>query len=194
MRYKHSSLYRKHLLTFFLILCLFLQVTAQYAEAEEKRARTLPGKAEPIEIVSDRLDAYNESRLVVFSGNAIATQGNRVIKADRLLLYYSKNPDDPKLIAAEAFGRRGELERVEAKGRVVVTEGERMVSGNEAVFYQDTRKIIMTGDAVMREGDNVIRGEKIVVFLNENRGVVESDGNKRVTATIYPRETREKKK
>ena len=51
----------------------------------------------------------------------------------------------------------------------------------------------MTGNAVMHEGANIIRGERIVVFLNENRGMVDSSDTKRVTATIYPEETKGKK-
>ena len=70
------------------------------------------------------------------------------------------------------------MERVEANGHVTITEGERIVTGEEAVFDQDARKITMTGDAVMREGANIIRGDRIVVFLDENRGVVESTENR----------------
>jgi lipopolysaccharide export system protein LptA len=88
----------------------------------------------------------------------------------------------------------GNLERVEAKGHVTITEGERVVTGEEGVFEQDIQKITMTGSAVLREGANIIRGDRIVVFLDENRGVVESLENRRVTATIYPKETEEKKK
>ena len=82
---------------------------------------------------------------------------------------------------------------MEAKGHVTITEGERVVTGDEAVFEQDIQKITMTGDAVLREGANIVRGDRIVVFLDENRGVVESVENRRVTATIYPGETQEKK-
>jgi lipopolysaccharide export system protein LptA len=52
----------------------------------------------------------------------------------------------------------------------------------------------MTGDAVLREGANVVRGDRIVVFLNENRGLVDGGENRRVTATIYPGESEEKKR
>ena len=82
---------------------------------------------------------------------------------------------------------------MEAKGHVTITEGERIVTGEEAVFEQDAQKITMTGGAVMREGANIVRGDRIVVFLDENRGVVESAENRRVTATIYPGEQQEKK-
>jgi lipopolysaccharide export system protein LptA len=150
-------------------------------------------KNQPIQIVSDRLEAFNEKKMVVFSGNAVATQGARTIRADRLTLHYKEDNKTPGRPAAVGEGT-GDLERVEAKGRVTITEGERIVTGEEAVFEQDIQKITMTGGAVLREGANIVRGDRIVVFLNENRGVVESSENRRVTATIYPGETGEKKK
>ncbi|HEX7533670.1 MAG TPA: LptA/OstA family protein, partial [Syntrophales bacterium] len=72
-------------------------------------------------------------------------------------------------------------------------QGERVVTGNDAVYYQDTQQIVMLGNAVMREGRNVINGDRIVVFLDEDRGVVESAEKGRVKATIYP-EDKDKKK
>ncbi|MEI8172899.1 MAG: LptA/OstA family protein [Deltaproteobacteria bacterium] len=143
-------------------------------------------KKEPIEITSDRLDAYNDKKLVIFSGNAVATQADRIIKSDRLLLYYRKDVSENKKAVQDNPDDMGELEKIEAKGRVTVIQKQRIVTGDDAVFFQDTQKIIMTGNAVMREGRNVIRGNKIIVFLDEDRGVVESDNKKRVKAIIYP--------
>jgi lipopolysaccharide export system protein LptA len=166
-----------------LILLPFWDLNAKESSAGKK-----PGvdKRQPIQIVSDRLDAYHEKKLVVFSGNAIATQGDRTIKSDQLLFYYRKEPGDQGKKSPKDTGDMGELEKIEAKGNVSVTEGEKIVTGDDAVFFQDTQKIVMTGHAVMREGRNVIRGDKIVVFLDEDRGIVESNENKRVKAIIYP--------
>ena len=72
-----------------------------------------------------------------------------------------------------------------------VVQGDRIVTGEEAVFYEDQQKVVMTGNAVMLDGANVVRGQKIIVFLNEKRGVVEADANKRVTATIYPNDRKD---
>lgn len=155
-------------------------------------------KSQPIEIVSDRLDAYHDKRMVVFSGNAVATQGARTIHADVLTIFYKedKKKEDKKTTGKSAGDAEavGDLERVEAKGHVTITEPNRIVTGEEAVFEQDLQRITMTGDAVLREGANVVRGDRVVVFLDENRGVVESAQNKRVTATIYPGQTQEKKR
>lgn len=148
-------------------------------------------KAQPIEIQSDRLDAYQEKRVVIFSGNAIATQGERKISADRLLIYYKAPSGGPVKKNINDVAAVGDLERLEAQGHVTITETNRIVTGNHAVFHQDSQKIVITGHAVMKEGKNTIRGGKIIVFLDEDRGVVESDERKRVTATIYPDEKRE---
>jgi len=145
----------------------------------------------PIDIQSDRLDAYQEKRVVIFSGNAIATQGDRTIKADRLLIYYKDRSAGTEKKDIKDMGAVGDLERLEAQGHVTITEPNRIVTGEHAIFYHDLQKIVMTGNAVMREGKNVIRGGKIIVFLNEDRGVVESSESKRVTATIYPNEKKE---
>lgn len=179
-----------------IIICLGVLMSALWQPegvSGQSKQRPRVDRDQPIQIVSDRLDAYNEKRMVVFSGNAVATQGARTIRSDRLTLYYKEDRKPSARPAGETEGT-GNLERVEAAGHVTITEGERVVTGDEAVFDQDAQKITMTGGAVMREGANVVRGDRIVVFLSENRGVVESTENKRVTATIYPGDSQEKKR
>jgi len=64
-------------------------LTASYVYAENSLISKQSD--EPMEITSDRMEAFNESKLVVFSGNAMATQGSKILKSDKLLLYYKKN-------------------------------------------------------------------------------------------------------
>ena len=181
-----------------IFICLALLMTlwlGNDARGEDKN-KTVMDRKQPIQIVSDRLDAYHEKHMIVFTGNAVATQGKRTIRADRLTLYYRDDKDKDK--KTEERGKSemegvGGLDRVEAKGNVTITEDNRIVTGDEAIFEQDAQKVTMTGNAVMHEGANIIRGERIVVFLNENRGMVDSSDTKRVTATIYPEETKGKK-
>ncbi len=143
------------------------------------------GEGGPIQITSDRLDAYDDKGLVLFSGNVVATQDNTVIHADELYIYYDKKKSTGKPLAG-ATTDAGKIERIELKGNVTMERDERTVSGDRAIFYNADQKIIVTGNSVMSEGDNVIKGERITVFLEENRGVVDGSGGERVTATIYP--------
>jgi lipopolysaccharide export system protein LptA len=177
------------------ILCtllILLVISISLAKDNAAQINKLSSK-EPIEIVSDRMEAFNEKKLVIFSGNAVATQGDKVMKSDKLLLYYKKEAGKKDKIGAKEMEGTGDLEKIEAKGNVVLTQKERIASGDEAVYLQDSGQIIMTGNAVLREGKNVIKGDKVIVFIDEDRGIVESDPKKRVKAVIYPQEKKENK-
>ena len=179
----------------FLILPLIILLADSILYAKDNSAIiNKVNSNEPYEIVSDRMDAFNEKKLVVFSGNATATQGDKVLKSDQLLFYYKHESGKKDKIGAKEIERTGELERIEAKGNVSVTQGERIATGDEAIYVQESGQIIMKGNAVLREGKNVIKGDRVIVFVHENRGTVESDPQKRVKAKIYPQEKNEIKK
>lgn len=158
--------------------------------AEKTGAESKPKTEEdqPIQIVSDRLEA--DKRTAVFSGNAVATRGDMTLKSDRLSLHYKEGLGGST--GPGGIERKG-LEKIEAKGNVTMVQGDRIVTGDDAVFYQDTQRIVITGSAVLQEGKNIIHGGKVVIFLDENRGIVERTENKRVRATIYPAQKREKR-
>jgi len=198
---KIKGMMRKPVLTL-MLLVMFILMLQGILWGQDNRSKWLKaGDSKPIQIVSDRLDAYKEKDLVQFSGNVIATQGERVIKSDVLMLYFKKKvetqkPDSEKAAHKDTNGssKANDIDRIEAKGNVKITEKDRIVTGEQAVFYNDEQKIIVTGNPVMQEGSNVITGDRIVVLLDENRGVVEGTSGKRVTATIYPEEAKGKKK
>ncbi|MDD5169436.1 MAG: lipopolysaccharide transport periplasmic protein LptA [Syntrophales bacterium] len=176
----------------FILSLLACYVSIVHA-GDVKEGKQTADKKLPIKVTSDMLEAFNDKRLVIFSGNAVAIQGDKIIRADRLLLYYKKAGSRDKAKESQDVEQAGDLERIEAKGHVNVTQGSRIATGEEAVYEQDSQTIIMTGNAVMREGKNVIRGTKITLLMNENRGIVEGQEKKRVTATIYPSENKEGK-
>ena len=174
-----------------LLTAIFIQ-SAGAADRAGSKAVSLKGKG-PIEITSDRLDAYNEEKLVVFSGNVVAMQADKVIRADQLFVYYKKKKGTKGQKSKDFGEEAGELDRIEARGNVRVTQGKKVVTGEHGVLYNDEQKIVMTGNPVMREGDNILKGERIIVLLDEDRGIVESSKEKRVTATIYPDVSKNKK-
>lgn len=178
-----------------LILAAMVLLAAQGTLwGQDNRSQLMKGgENKPIDIVSDRLDAYRDKDLVQFSGNVVATQGERVIQSDTLSLYFKKKTGGAGATAGDA-AKAGDIDRIVAKGNVRITENERIVTGEQAVFHSDEQRIVVTGNPVMREGNNVITGDRVVVLLNENRGIVEGTTGKRVKATIHPDEPKGKKK
>jgi len=181
-------------LWFLLVAMTTALCIAPNSHAVEKKTDEIPSVkgGGPIEIVADRLEAYNAQKLVVFSGNVVVTQTDKILRANQLNVYYKQKEKDGK--TSDKNMETGDLDRIEAKGNVRLTQGEKIVTGDSAVFYNDAQKLIMTGNPVMQEGNNIVRGDKITVLLNENRGIIESSKGKRVTATIHTDESAKNKK
>ena len=144
-----------------------------------------------LKLISDRMEAFNEKKLVIFTGNAIAKQGDRVLKSDQLLLYYKKEPAKNDKVGPMQIEGTGDLEKIEAKGNVSVTQGDRIATGDEGVYYHDTGQIILTGNALLKEGKNSIKGCRVIIYVNEKRGraeVCDQEKKERVKAVLYPPE------
>lgn len=171
-------------------ICLFIIVVALISaiRVHAENNPLIKQSDDPVEITSNRMEAFNEKKLVVFSGNAVATQGNRVLKADQLRLYYKEESGKKNKIGTIETENAGDLEKIEAKGNVSLTQGERVATGEEAVYLRDSNKVVLTGNATLKEGKNMIKGDRVIVFLSENRGIVESNTQKQVKAIIYPQE------
>jgi lipopolysaccharide export system protein LptA len=166
-----------------------------YAQDNSNKQKIIK-KNEPIEISYDRMEAFHEKKMVVFSGNATAIQGDVVLVSDQLFFYYKNEQDKKDKIGTKEIETSGELDKIEAKGNVVITQKERLATSEEASFNQESGQIIMTGNAYLREGKNTIRGCKIIVYTNEERASVvpcTSGKNERVKAVIYPQKNKESK-
>jgi lipopolysaccharide export system protein LptA len=74
---------------------------------------------------------------------------------------------------------------VVAVGGVRIDQGTRWATGGKAVFDQTQRTLVLTENPILHEGPNEVAGDRVVVYLDENRSVVEG-GRKRVKAVLYP--------
>lgn len=157
-------------------------------------------KSEPIDIVSDRMEAFQLKKMVVFSGNVVAIQGDITLKSDQLFVYYKdkekgKNETTKEKVAKRDLETTGDLERIEAKGNVIITQKDMTATGKEAVYYEEKAEIVLTGNPVLKDGNNTIKGCRVIVYVNESRGKVEpcrEENSGRVTAVIHPKEKNKK--
>ncbi len=159
--------------------------------------KSITKKNEPIEITSDRMDAFNEKKMIVFSGDATAIQGDIVLMSDQLFVYYKNEKGEKNKIRTKEMETTGDLDRIEARGNVVITQKEKLASSEEASFNQESGQIVMTGNAFLSEGKSTISGCKVIVYVNEDRGVAlpcTPGKNERVKAVIYPQQNKEGKK
>jgi len=172
------------------IFILFMMIPCAWAQVGLDK-KSITRKAEPIEVVSDKMEAFQEKKMIVFSGNAVATRGDIKLKTDRLSIYYKKPNNKKEKIGKEDIAVAGDLEKIELKGHVIITQKDLSATGEEAVYYQESAQFVMTGNPVLRQGKNVIKGCRVMIFIDENRGKVEqcdTENSGRVTAIIHPQD------
>jgi lipopolysaccharide export system protein LptA len=75
-------------------------------------------------------------------------------------------------------GGSSSIRRLEAKGNVVVTQKDQVVTGETAVFDTRTNLITMLGGVILTQGKNVLRGDRLVVDMTTGVSRVESDSGR----------------
>ena len=135
---------------------------------------------QPIDITSDRVEAYAKDNLIIFKGNVMARQKDIVIYAD-------------SIEAVMIEGAKG-IERVVAGGNVKMQLGRRVANCQRAVFYNLDQKVVLTGEPKLIEVTMSSRRDEIVFDIERNRVEVKGGTGGRGTARIQPGEEFEKKK
>ncbi len=130
--------------------------------------------SEAIEITSRRLEADQAAGTVRFIGEVVAVQGDITIRAEELTLYQAKE------------GRR--IDRMEAFRQVRIEQGERVATGQKAIFDKARGQVVLTGSPKVYQGADFVEGDEIVFFLDSERSIVRSKGSERVKAVFHPRE------
>jgi lipopolysaccharide export system protein LptA len=135
---------------------------------------SLRSRSEPISVRSDKLEFSYRQRVLEYTGQVVVTQGDLTLKADVLQVTINEDTND-------------RLQQITASGNVEIAQGKRSAAGGKAVFNQQDRTIILSDGAVLMEGPNKISGDRVIVYLDEERSVVEG-GDRRVQALLYPGE------
>jgi len=124
---------------------------------------------EPIQIDSQSLEARANEGVVVFRGEVVARQGEMTLQAEEVTVHV-----DPKT---------SEIRSVEARGSVRIQRQELVATGREADFDVVGGVLSLTGEAKAWQGRNVVAGERIILYLADNRTVVEG-----ARAVLFPGE------
>ena len=148
------------------------------------------GGREPITITADRLDFDYETNVIVYRGDVRATQGRVKLRSDTLTLTFVTTENGEGAQALSSLpepGRDGStrVQEVVAEGNVRIDQGGRWAAGGKAVFDQVRRTLVLTDEPVLHDGPNEVAGDRVVVYLDQDRSVVEG-GRKRVKAVLYP--------
>lgn len=131
-------------------------------------------KKDPIYITSDWMEVDQKKNTITYKGRVVTIQADMSMRSETL--------------TAEIDPETKQMKQIVAEGRVNATQGNRIATGEKAVFDDKTKTVTLTGNPVMRQGNNQVSGLKVIYFTEQDRSVVEGDSKVRVQATIFPEE------
>jgi lipopolysaccharide export system protein LptA len=159
---------------------------------------------QPIQIEAATLEMRDKKKEATFSGNVKVIQGDTTMTSKTLVVFYessgSQAPAQPANAKAGAKsappmqsatpgpGGASSIKRLEARGDVVVTQKDQVVTGETAIFDTKTNLITMLGGVILTQCKNVLRGDRLFVDMTTGVSRVESDAGSgnggRVTALL----------
>jgi lipopolysaccharide export system protein LptA len=131
-------------------------------------------KKDPIFITSDWMEVDQKKNTITYKGRVVTVQAEMTMRSETLIAYY-----DPEM---------KQMKQIIAEGKVNATQGNRVATGQKAVFDDKAKTVTLTGSPMMRQGNSQISGVKIVYFVEQDRSIVEGDDKIRVNARIFPEE------
>lgn len=134
----------------------------------------------PIRIEADSMESNLKGASVLFSGNVQATQGDMVINADEMTVYYQALDGGQPGFDAQ------KIQKLYARGNVRINQEGWMASGNEVDYFSEERKAVLTGNTKVWQDNSMVSGDRIIMYLDEGKSVVERDGGDRVKGIFYP--------
>ena len=150
---------------------------------------------EPVHIEADRMESDQKTESVLFVGNVEARQADLTIKADRMTVFYQRAAADVTASNKAAEATRA-IDRLTASGGIEIVKLQWTATGDQLEYISRDRKIILTGNTKVWQDNNLVTGDRIVLYLDEGKSVVERKGSgegERVKAFFYPDAKNDKK-
>ena len=147
---------------------------------------------QPIQIEAASLEMRDKKKEATFSGNVKVVQGDTTMTSKTLVVFYessqtpgaapanAKPPAKSATMQSATPGPAGSssIKRLEARGSVVVTQKDQVVTGETAVFDTKSNLITMMGGVVLTQCKNVLRGDRLFVDMTTGVSRVESDSGR----------------
>lgn len=136
------------------------------------------------DITAQKITMRNQENKAIFEGHVVLKKGVLVVHSDVMVVFLK--PNDPSAVGtAPKVPRKGSEElptisnravsMIEATGRVEIEKAEGRATCRKAVYSEDERKMVLTGDPVAWQHGTRVSGRKIIMFLDDDRTIVEGE-------------------
>ena len=138
--------------------------------------KSLANDVIPVDIIADEMQWNDDQKIAFAIGNAIATQGEKKISANKLIVHLDQEEDTNEIII------------IEAEGNVIFTNKKEVATGKIAKYDFIKNNIIIEDTVTLKRDDNIMKGELLVMDLNTGVSQITSDkNNKKVKMRFSPK-------
>jgi lipopolysaccharide export system protein LptA len=135
-------------------------------------------KKDPIYITSDWMEVDQKKNTIIYKGRVVTIQSEMTMRSEILTAVY-----DPEM---------KQMKQIIAEGKVNAVQGNRIATGEKAIFDEKAKTVTLTGNPVMRQGNSQVTGSRIIYYIEQDRAVAEGKDQVRVQVTIFPEELQKK--
>jgi lipopolysaccharide export system protein LptA len=137
-------------------------------------------KQSPIRISSDRMEAMQQEKTLLFEGHVVVQQDDLTLSGNRLKLFgLSGDKSDQASIIDK-------IDHIELEGDVKMTQLDKMATAQKAIYFHQEQKIVLYGNPVVSRGQDKIEGRLITIYLEQGKSVVEGGEETPVQAVLFP--------
>jgi lipopolysaccharide transport protein LptA len=128
-------------------------------------------KEDRLEMGGEKMNLSTGNNLLTYEQNCWLKTQTIDLKSDSLFAYLQE--------------KKGEVQRIEAKGKVIITEQLREGRGAQAVYDLEKETIVLTGNPTLVDKDKgVIEGDKLTFHLGDGKITVENKDRERSVTVI----------
>lgn len=156
-------------------LLFILIVFLLYNSVNAKEPSRKDDEDKPIVITSQRMTAINEQNKLIFEKDVIVKKDDMTLYADKMEILFVKVKGAGLADIADDSSKeeKRDISTIKAMGNVKIVSGEKTATADEAVYYKDEEKVVLTGEPKAWEKGDMVTGTKMTIYIKEDRSIVE---------------------
>ena len=128
---------------------------------------SLASKSE-IEITAATMEWNKEDNIAIAIGEAKAIQGNNILYANKIIVFFNKKKDIRS------------ISKLDASGNVKFIKEDQIATGDNAIYYVENENILMKGNVTLQREDSVMLGDELSIDFKTSSSKLTSKKNEKV--------------
>ena len=123
-----------------------------------------------IEITANSMEWKKKDSIAVAIGDAKAIQGNNVLYANKIVVFFNKKKNMKT------------IKKLDALGNVKFLRESQIATGDSAVYFVENEKILIKGNVTLEREDSIMLGDELSIDLKTSSSKLISKNNEKVKA------------